>query len=110
MIDHSVGFDITVSTVNILTDADLHVYESEHSYDVPAEHDTEKGNLNAINKCLDITMEITNLIHCLDNIGVLDQAYVMLNNINSLLEKSVPQIGNLPIRQKKSRQKKVIRK
>ena len=77
---------------------------------MPAEHDTEKGNLNAINKCLDITMEITNLIHCLDNIGVLDQAYVMLNNINSLLEKSIPQIVNLPIRQKKSRQKKVIRK
>ena len=34
----------------------------------------------------------------------------MLNNINSLLKKSVPQIGNLPIRQKKSRQKKVNRK
>ena len=50
IIDHSVGIDITVTTEKIQTDADLHVYESEHSYDVPAERDTEKGNLNANNK------------------------------------------------------------
>ena len=47
IIDHSVGIDNTVSTENIQTDADLHVYESEHSFDVPAEHGTEKGSLNA---------------------------------------------------------------
>ena len=44
IIDHSVGIDNTVSTENIQTDADLHVYESEHSYDVPAEHGSEKGS------------------------------------------------------------------
>ena len=60
IIDHSVSTDSTVSNVNIQTDADLHVYESEHSSALPAEHGTEKGNLNARNKCLVITKEITN--------------------------------------------------
>ena len=111
ILDLSVGIDNTVSTENIPIDED-YVRESEHSYAVPAEHDhyTEKGSLNARNKCLDVVKEITNHIYCLDNIDVLDQAFVMLKNTNNLLEKSVPRIGNLPIRQMKRRQKMVRKK